>query len=191
MEEYYKLYINDEIERDLPIVEIEPGLKIAGFDCIGDNQLLDYASDYLKNVLKSLNIDCIITTEVKGIPIAQELSRKLGIDYVCLRKQKKVYMGYCIEFKGNSITSGESSYFISRDVASWLYDKNILFVDDVYSTGSTMDLIEVVCDYFHCNLVGGAFILREVDDINVGGQLVFKHNNIKCNAIELVPLIKE
>lgn len=186
---YYELKLTDNIVRKLPIVTTGSGLKIAGFDSVGDTDLLTYAATELMFQIKS-KVDYIITTEVKGIPIAQELARLFGINYICLRKQYKVYMGNYIEFEGSSVTSGISNYFISRDQANVLYGKNVLFVDDVYSTGSTMTLIETVCDYLQANLIGGAFILKEQSSNDIYNKS-FKHNNIDCYSVAMLPLMED
>ena len=186
---YFELKLTDNITRKLPIVTTGSGLKIAGFDSVGDIELLTYAAADLMFQLKS-KVDYILTTEVKGIPIAQEIAKLLGVPYICLRKQYKVYMGNYIEFEGSSVTSGVSNYFISRDQANAIYGKNVLFVDDVYSTGSTMTLIETVCEYLQSNLVGGAFILKE-QSAQDSYTKEFKHNNIDCYSVAMLPLMED
>lgn len=188
--EYYKLKLCN-LERDLPIVETKSGLKIAGFDSVGDAQLLYPAGKELSLLLSeqfTFIPDYIITTEVKGIPISQEVCNTLGVNCICLRKEPKIYMGKCVEFEGSSITSGNSKYYISEKKAEELKGKSVMFVDDVYSTGNTMELIIDVCKQLDCNLVGAGFILKEANSVQGGMPIMFEHRNIKCYALDILPL---
>lgn len=199
---YYVLKYTEYIERKLPIVK-KGNIELAGFDSVGDTELINIASSKLGHRIQLLfegktKIDYIITTEVKGIPIAQGVCTYLNnIPYICLRKESKIYMGKTIEFKGGSITSGESSYFISEDNAEKLKGKNVIFVDDVYSTGSTMNLIEKICKKLGCNLICGAFILKEEEansfetglKIDYACVKQFRHNKIVCFSTKTLPII--
>lgn len=198
--EYYKLVINDRIKRKLPIVKTKSGINIAGFDCVGDIKLIEEAGRLLvRNMTQGIfdKCDYIITTELKGIPIAQEISRYLEVPYICLRKEPKVYMGKCVELKGgNSITSGETTYYISKDKLNKLKGKNVIFVDDVYSTGGTLNFIDKFCAEYNIKLLEAFFILIETNEkikrLNKE-VLQFYHceNNLpkyKCTAVERLPL---
>lgn len=197
---YYVLKYTENIERKLPIVK-KGNIELAGFDSVGDTELINIASSKLGHRIQLLfegKIDYIITTEVKGIPIAQGVCTYLNnIPYICLRKESKIYMGKTIEFKGESITSGKSSYFISEDNAEKLKGKNVVFVDDVYSTGSTMNLIEEICKKLGCNLICGAFILKEEEansfekglKTNYARITQFEHNKTICFSTKTLPII--
>lgn len=155
------------LTRELPIIELNNDLKIAGFNSLGDTELLNKAALDLYNQLKPhQNIDILVTTECKGIGITQELARLLNIDYIVLRKSSKVYLGECYSVSGSSITSSNSTYFISKDDAKKLNKKKIAFVDDVISTGETfkaaIDLLEKLKDYsIDCELLYGICVLIE------------------------------
>lgn len=199
-QKYYTLKYTKDIERKLPIIK-KGNIELAGFDSVGDTELINVASSKLGYRIKLLfgdKIDYIITTEVKGIPISQGVCTYLNnISYICLRKESKIYMGKTIEFKGKSITSGESSYFISEDNAKKLKGKNVIFVDDVYSTGSTMNLIEEICKKLKCNLICGAFILKEEEANSFETNLKtdyacakqFEHNKTVCFSTKTLPII--
>ena len=127
------------LTRELPILPTPSGLMIAGFNPVGDIPLLiEAGKDLARQIREGGNkCDVILTTELKGLPIAQEVARELGVDYVCLRKEKKCYMANPRQTEGESITSGKTNYFISEIDENKLVGKNVVFVDDVFSTGST------------------------------------------------------
>ena len=79
------------LTRELPILPTPSGLMIAGFNPVGDIPLLiEAGKDLARQIREGGNkCDVILTTELKGLPIAQEVARELGVDYVCLRKEKK------------------------------------------------------------------------------------------------------
>ena len=73
------------------------------------------------------------------------MSALMGLPYVVLRKSYKSYMGEAINAETHSITTGkpQTLYLDEKDRA--LVDgKNVILVDDVVSTGSTLDGMQTV-----------------------------------------------
>ena len=185
---YYKLKVL-ELERDLPILKAPSGINIAGFNLVGDMELLNKSGEFLAEKVRSHNIpyDIILTTEVKGIPVAQEIARNLGCDYVCLRKEKKCYMLNPISITSESITSGKSQYFLSETDLNKLINKNVIFVDDVLSTGGTLNnMLKFAKDYkFKIN--SSLFVLKE----GIKGKdedLEFNYNDTRIICCQFLPL---
>lgn len=185
-------YYNHKI--NMPIVDLKNGTKIYGFDYIGDTQ---FSSIAIKNMqcFKQHdldNIDMFITTEVKGIPFCETVAKKYNKNYICLRKSSKIYMNNPVEFASESITSNKQRYYIDEDKLKSLENKTVCFVDDVFSTGKTMDTIINICDKYKINLKYGLFILYEapinVDNI-VSTYITFVYKNITCAASGILPMI--
>ena len=185
---FYKLNVLG-LERDLPILKAPSGIYIAGFNPVGDMELLTKAGEYLANQVKENNIefDIILTTELKGLPIAQEVARNLKCDYVCLRKDCKCYMLNPKHTSGGSITSGSSDYYISELELAKLIGKKVLFVDDVFSTGLTFKNMLTFAKNENFEVVGCLSILRE--DLEKS-ELNFKCENISVICCEFLPLPK-
>lgn len=189
MADFYKLNLLG-ITRELPILPTPSGIMIAGFNPVGDSEVIDISAKYLADKLNEQNIkfDVILTTELKGIPISQELARIFKTDYVALRKSKKCYMLDPISTSGNSITSGKSEYFVSSIDMNKLRGKKILFADDVFSTGSTFKSIETFAKNENLNIVAATFILKEVPKGEETSALTFKFNNTKIICSGVLPL---
>ena len=159
---FYRLNVLG-LKRDLPILKSPSGIYIAGFNPVGDMELICKAGEELagKIVDNDIEFDVILTTELKGLPIAQEVARKLKCDYVCLRKEKKCYMLNPKHTSGESITSGKSDYFVSELELEKLKNKKVIFVDDVFSTGSTFKNMISFAQRENFKIVAGLSILRE------------------------------
>ncbi len=185
--EFYKLKVLG-LERDLPILKAPSGIYIAGFNPVGDMEILIKAGKKLANIIKknNINYDIILTTELKGLPIAQEVAKNLKCDYVALRKEKKCYMLNPTEISGESITSGKSKYYISQLDLNKLKGKNVIFVDDVFSTGSTF---QHMLDFAHrekFNISAGMYMLREGKGNK--NELSFNYLDIPFYACGYLPL---
>lgn len=173
----------------MPILPAPSGIDIAGFNIVGDMELIMASGQYLANKVKTSGIkyDVILTTELKGLPVAQEISRLLGVDYVCLRKNKKCYMLDPVSTRGSSITSGETEYFVSITEINKLKSKNVLFVDDVISTGSTLGSIFEFAKNQGFTITAGLGVLREgmagLDD-----DIEFELYNTKVICAGFLPL---
>ena len=184
---FYKLKFLG-LERTLPILKAPSGIYIAGFNPVGDMELLIKSAKKLTRKVKEQDIqfDLILTTELKGLPIAQEVAHNLKCDYICLRKDKKCYMLNPKQTNGNSITSGKSTYYISELELNKLKNKKVLFVDDVYSTGSTFKNMLEFAKQENFEIVAGLSILREGDNKN----LIFSYDNIPIFCCGFLPLPK-
>lgn len=178
------------LKRKLPILPAPSGIKIAGFNSVGDMELLKIAGEDLSKQIKNskLDFDIILTTELKGIPISQEVARLLQKDYVCLRKAQKCYMLNPVQVKSESITSGRTEYYVSETDFQKLQGKRVLFVDDVFSTGATFRNIIEFSKNSNIKIVGGAFILKEVLKTNLSSPLNFEFEGKSIFCSGALPL---
>ena len=127
------------LTRHLPLFEVAPGVTIAIFNMLGDTIVVKGAAAALADKLEGYSADVIVTTEAKSIPLAYEMSALLGIPYVVLRKTYKSYMGNAIKATTVSITTGrEQTLYLDEKDHSLINGYNVIIIDDVVSTGSTL-----------------------------------------------------
>lgn len=145
MNQSYRVKINDKLILDLPLVITEK-FSYFSFNMMGKTLWNRIIGNHLANLIISnefkWNINALVTIESKALGLAQVLSENLNIDQqIIFRKSRKSYMKNPHEFFSNSILSGDCSYWIDNDELLSLKDKNILIVDDVISTGGTMNAV--------------------------------------------------
>lgn len=188
MVQFYNLEILG-LKRQLPVLASPSGQLIAGFNCVGDVELLTKSATKLVEMLKEVEYDVILTTELKGLPIAQEVARVAGKNYVCLRKEAKCYMLNPVSTSGESITSGKSTYYVSETELNTLKNKKVLFVDDVFSTGSTFDSMIAFAKEQNFQIVAGATILRECKKSDMASERKINYKGVDIYFCEYLPLM--
>ncbi|GGJ19242.1 phosphoribosyltransferase family protein [Deinococcus roseus] len=126
------------VSRELPIVELAPGLSVALFNMLGDTEVTEAAGIALAAKLPR-EVDVLVTPEVKALTLAHVVSRECGKPYVVVRKTQKPYMINPVVREVVSITTGKPQTLVldGLDVGS-LKGKKIAIVDDVVSTGGTL-----------------------------------------------------
>lgn len=161
MQEYYEMTIAG-CKRKLPICPVNEKLDIAGFVMFSDVEITIAAATEL--IKKAPECDVIVTAESKGIPLAYEMARQLGIRYVVARKGKKLYMVDPIEVEVQSITTkGKQKLILDSTEAELIKGKRVLIVDDVISTGESLKAVEKLVHYAEGNIVGECAVLAEGD----------------------------
>ena len=161
MDKYYRINIAG-LERDLPICPINEHLYIAGFVMFSDVEMtVRCAEELLKRAPEH---DLIITAESKGIPLAYEMAKQEGKNYILARKGLKAYMTNPIKVEVKSITTAkvQTLYLDECDVEK-MKSKRILIVDDVISTGESLHAIEELVNEAGGNIVGKMAVLAEGD----------------------------
>lgn len=154
------------LERDLPICPVTEDLYIAGFVIFGDQELtVACAAELLK---KAPEYDYIITAEAKGIPLAHEMARQAGdAKYFLARKAPKLYMTGVFESSVRSITTAkEQTLYLDTADAALMNGKRILIVDDVISTGESLNALETLVEKAGGIICGRMAILAEGDAID-------------------------
>ncbi len=135
------------VKRDLRLFEVKPGLRIAVLNILGDTELVQAAAGALGAKLKATTYELLVTAEAKSIPLIHALSVVTGQGYVVLRKAYKGYMGEAIQAQTLSITTGapQTLYLDEKD-RDLVQGKKVVLVDDVISTGSTLEGMRLVID---------------------------------------------
>lgn len=161
MREVYKIKIAG-VDRELPICPIHAHLDIAGFVMFGDVEITEQVAKALME--KCPEHDIIVTAESKGIPLAYEMARIGCRDYVVARKGVKAYMTDPIHVDVKSITTDHvQRLYLSSEDCEKLKGKRILIVDDVISTGESLQAIEELLHSIGGQIVGKACVLAEGD----------------------------
>jgi adenine/guanine phosphoribosyltransferase-like PRPP-binding protein len=128
------------LTRHFPLFEVAPGVKIAIFNMLGDTYVIKATAAALAEQLRDDRGDVLVTAEAKSIPLIYEMSALMGLPYVVLRKSYKTYMGEAIRAETVSITTGKTqSLFLDEKDQELIRGKRVILVDDVVSTGSTLD----------------------------------------------------
>lgn len=152
------------LKRDLRLFEIKPGLRIAILNILGDTELVDACAKELALKLKEVDYDVLVTAEAKSIPLAHALSVETKKPYVVLRKAYKPYMGEALKAETLSITTGQPQLLIldEKDV-EMMKGKKVVILDDVISTGSTLQGMRMILDKAGSSVVAEAAIFTEGD----------------------------
>lgn len=152
------------IKRDLRLFEIKPGLKIAILNILGDTEFVQICAKELAAKLKDTDYDVLVTAEAKSIPLAHALSVETKKPYVVLRKSYKPYMGDALKAETLSITTGQPQTLIldEKDL-ELMKGKKVVILDDVISTGSTLQGMKTILDQAGSSIVGEAAIFTEGD----------------------------
>lgn len=152
------------IKRDLRLFEIKPGLRIAILNILGDAELTQASARGLAEKVKNVEYDLIVTAEAKSIPLAYALSVETKKPYVVLRKTYKPYMGDAIRAETLSITTGQpQTLILDEKDREALEGKKVLLVDDVISTGSTLQGMRMILEKANASVAGEAAIFTEGD----------------------------
>ena len=150
------------VRRELPILNVTEKLAIAGFIMLGDVELTDACARALaKRVPQEMEV--LLTAETKGIPLAAELARCLGMKrYVVARKSVKAYMEDAIWVEDRSITTqGVQKLCLDGVDKARIKGKKVLLLDDVVSTGGSMKALTELVAKAGGTVVGEACVLAE------------------------------
>ena len=153
------------LKRQLPICKISETLSFAAFVIIGDAELTEKCATELLKLAPAH--DVILTAEAKGIPLAHEMARQENLPrYIVARKGAKLYMSEVFKVEVNSIsTNNMQTLFLDKKDAEYLKNKRILIVDDVISTGESLNALRALVSIVGGTVVGQMAILAEGDAI--------------------------
>jgi adenine phosphoribosyltransferase len=164
------------VTRDLPLFEVAPGVRIAILNILGDTELVRAAADALGERIRSLDADVLVTAETKSIPLVHELSARLAVPYVVLRKQYRPYMGDALAVETHSITTGSpQTLYLDEKDRELLQGKRAVLVDDVISTGSTLEAMREVAQQAGAETVAETAIFTEGDKAKWGDIIAVGH----------------
>ena len=150
------------VQRDLPLFAVSPELAIAVLNILGDTELCEAAADALSKELDAHEYVALVTAEAKSIPLAYALSLRTQKPYVVLRKTYKSYMGDALQASTLSITTGkpQTLYLDAKD-RKLLAGRSVVLVDDVISTGSTLEAMRALMVEARARIAAVATICTE------------------------------
>lgn len=152
------------VERSLPLLEVAPGVNIAVLNILGDTQLVEASGKALAEKLESLACEIVMTAEAKSIALTHAVAAALGKPYVVLRKTYKPYMGETLSAQTLSITTGkpQTLYLDAKDRET-MNGARVAIIDDVVSTGSTLESIRKLAELAGAQVTAEAAIFTEGD----------------------------
>lgn len=126
------------LERCYPIVPLSDEALGVYFFMPGDVELIEHCGRLIADKIGA-SCNYIMVPEVGGIPLAHAISRRLGLDYLVVRKSVKPYMHDPVVEQVKSITTPDIQRLVidGRDIMK-VKGKKIALVDDVISTLGTI-----------------------------------------------------
>ena len=151
------------LERELPLCPVNDELYIGAFVIFGDVELTVHCAGKLLE--RAPEYDYMLTAESKGIPLIHEMARQSGQNkYFLARKGPKLYMRDILDVKVNSITTAKEQHlYLDGHDAELMKGKKILLVDDVISTGESLNALEQLVEAAGGIVAGKMAILAEGD----------------------------
>lgn len=148
------------LQRELPIIQVSPDLKIASFVILGDTELVCHVAPHIVKRLPPF--DVLVTPEAKGIPLVFEISRLLGMNYITVRKSVKPYMNQPLVDEVVSITTQKKQMLcMDGKDAQYIRGKRVVIIDDVISTGESVEAVQRLIEKTGGTVVAKAAILAE------------------------------
>lgn len=164
------------LRRELPLFDVAPGVRIAVFNILGDVEMTRAAGAALADRLSKRGVELVVTAETKSVPLAYETASRMALPYVVLRKTYKPYMGDALSERTSAISTGSPQvlYLDEKDRAL-IHGKRAAIVDDVISTGSTLDAMRRITKEAGGRIVAEAAVFTEGDSEAWRGIIALGH----------------
>lgn len=161
------------LKRKLPVIRIGPDLWIASFVMLGDAQLVNVCAGGLATRLAQYDFDLMVGPEAKVVPLLQSLATLLGHRrYVVCRKSVKAYMQSPLVVEVQSITTkGVQTLVLDGPDVARVKGKRVAIVDDVVSTGGSIEAVETLLKKAGAEIVCKAAVLKEGEQYT--GDLIY------------------
>lgn len=164
------------VQRELRLFRVAPTLRIAILNILGDTELVQASAKALAKKLETIDYDFLITAEAKSIPLAYALSVETKKPYVVLRKSYKSYMGEALQAETLSITTGKlQTLILDEKDRALVAGKKAVVVDDVISTGSTLQGIRMILEKAGSTVAVEAAIMTEGDEAQWADVIALGH----------------
>jgi len=160
----WKIRLDEELEIELPLVEIGNDFYIYSFDMTGESKWNRHAAKALTKKLEKYEYDGFVTVQTKSSGLCQEMARDMDC-YLELRKGYKSFMKDPKHVLVESITThGKQELWIGREKYERFQGKKLCFVDDVVSTGGTVDAAMVMAKEIGFEISVTACVLTEGEE---------------------------
>lgn len=164
------------LRRELRLFEVAPGTHIAVLNILGDTELVEAAARALAARLTAIDYTALVTAEAKSIPLVHALSVATAKPYVVLRKHYKPYMGDALRAETLSITTGEpQTLYLDAKDRDRVSDARVVLVDDVISSGSTLQAMRAIMDRASATVAAETAILTEGERENWHDVIALGH----------------
>lgn len=159
-------------------------------DVMYNPSIIGKAGVILSSCFKKSQVDYVITVETKGIPLAYEVARNLGVQLVIARRDTQVTEGPTVIINYVSGTSGRLQQ-MSLSKKSMKPNSRCIFIDDFMKGGGTALGIKELLKEFNSELVGIGVLIdnnqvekKLIDEYVSIVELKSVHNN---SIIEIEP----
>ena len=170
------------VHRELTLFEVKPGLRIAILNILGDTELVQACATELATKLAQTKCHVLVTAETKSIPLAYALSVEMKKPYVIFRKSYKPYMGKALQTETLSITTGEpQTLYLDEKDLQLIKGKNVVIVDDVISTGSTLQAMRLITQKAGADVTAEAAIFTEGERAKWAEIISLGHLPVFCD----------
>jgi adenine/guanine phosphoribosyltransferase-like PRPP-binding protein len=125
---------------DLPIVALDDDLAIALLISVDLGvAFCETAAAELADRLEGHDVEVVVSVATMGIPIALEVTRRLGLDqYVILHKTPKIHLSDAIAEPVRSITTAvDQRLLLDRRRVGVVEGRRVALIDDVVSSGAS------------------------------------------------------
>jgi len=145
-----------------------------------------FASEFYK-----MNIDCVVTVETKGIPLAFCTASLLNVPLVIVRHYNEVADGASVN---TSFLSGSSSKIQTMVLPIKALKRNsrLLFIDDFMKGGGTAKGIIELTREFECEVVGIGVLIATQEPVrklieNWFSLVELRNVNVEAASIDIKP----
>ena len=143
-------------------------------DLMYNPEIIGKAGVILSSCFKNMDVDYVITVQTKGIPLAYEVARNLGVQLVIARRDTQVTEGPTVTINYVSGTSGRLQQ-MALSKKSMKSNSRCIFIDDFMKGGGTAQGIKDLLKEFDSELVGIGVL---VDNKEVEKKLVDEYVSI-------------
>lgn len=145
-----------------------PGNFLYITDIAYNPALIHNAAVVLASNFSQLEVDYVVTIETKGIPLAYEVAKQLGVQLVTVRHDTKFTEGTTVSI---NYVSGSSNRLQTMSLSRKSMEKNskCIFIDDFMRGGGTAKGIKELLNEFDSELLGCGFL---IDNVEINDKLI-------------------
>lgn len=135
-----------------------PGGFLYMADVIFDSQVVSKAGEIFASYFSDVPLDCVITIETKGIPLATMTAKTLGVPLVIIRDSSSVTEGSSVSI---NYVSGSNKRIRTMALSRRALPagSKVLFIDDFMKAGGTAKGINELMEEFNAEVMGtGVFV---------------------------------